>query len=146
MSRKFQLVWKIGISDAPKFFWEFFFPSSVLLFSFLGLWSRSINPPLQSLVNQYFSQTFERLFSKEEIRNQNPPRLRCSKMPRIWKEKSAEMSCVHFTRILGLLWHHLIIYLNSEKFRVKVWRIGEFFREQVWSCNPAWGTVTLGVS
>jgi len=74
----------------------------------LGLWSRSINPPLQSLVNQDFSQTFERLFSKEEIWKQNPPRLKCSKMPRIWKEKSAEMSCVHFTRILGLVWHYFI--------------------------------------
>jgi len=107
-SRTFQLVWKIGISDAPNFFSEFFFPNSVLLCSFLGLWSRSINPPLQSLVNQDFSQTFERLFSKEEIWKQNPPRLKCSKMPRIWKEKSAEMSCVHFTRILGLVWHYFI--------------------------------------
>jgi len=50
---------------------EFFFPNSVLLCSFLGLWpagSGFTNPPLQSLVNQleYFSKIFERLFSKKK--------------------------------------------------------------------------------
>jgi len=44
------------VSNSPSIFSEFFFPNSVLLCSFLGLWSRFINSPLQSLVNQYFSQ------------------------------------------------------------------------------------------
>ena len=56
------------VSDSANFCSEFFFPNSILLCSFLGLWSRFINPPLQSLVNQYFSQTFERLFSKRNIK------------------------------------------------------------------------------
>jgi len=54
------------VSDSPNFFSEFFFPNSVLLCSFLGLWSGFINSPLQSLVNQHFSQAFERLFSKKK--------------------------------------------------------------------------------
>jgi len=34
-------------------------------------------------------------------------KLRCSKMSRIRQEKSAELSCVHFTRLLALLLHYL---------------------------------------
>jgi len=45
------------VSDSPNFSSEFFFPNSDLLCSFLGLWIGFINPSLQSLVNQYFSQT-----------------------------------------------------------------------------------------
>jgi len=77
------------------FFSEFFFPNSVLLYFFgfwihtastpitsgthtvllysiLGLWSGFINPPLQSLVNPYFSQSFERLFSKKKHERKSP--------------------------------------------------------------------------
>jgi len=60
------------VSDSPNFFWEFVFPISVLLCSFLGLWSRFIHPPLQSLVNQYFSQKFERLFPKNSSERKSP--------------------------------------------------------------------------
>jgi len=45
------------------------------------------------------------LFEKETWK-EKPLRLRCTKMPRIWKGKSAEMTCVHFTGILDLLWHY----------------------------------------
>jgi len=55
------------VSDSPNFFLEFFFLNSVLLCAFLGLWSGFINPPLQSLVNQSFSQPFEQLFSKRKL-------------------------------------------------------------------------------
>ena len=52
-----------------------------------GLWSWFINPPLQSLVDQFFSQIFEWLLSKKkkEIWKEKPPRWRCSKMPRTWE-------------------------------------------------------------
>jgi len=63
-----------NVSDSQNFFSEFFLLNSVLLFSFLGLGSGFINPPLQSSVNQYFSQTFERLFSnlKRNIQGKAP--------------------------------------------------------------------------
>jgi len=35
----------------------------ILLLNWVFLWSGFINSPLQSLVNQRFSQTYERLFS-----------------------------------------------------------------------------------
>jgi len=38
----------------------------------LALWSGFINPPLQSLVNQCFSQIFEQLFSKKIHKKQSP--------------------------------------------------------------------------
>jgi len=103
------------VSDSPNFFSEFVFPNSVFLCSFLGLWSGFVNPQLQSLVNQYFpifsqpiffTNIWTALFEKETWKDQ-PPRSRCSKMPRIWKDKSTEMSCVHFARLLDLLWHYL---------------------------------------
>ena len=60
------------IFHSPKNFSEFCLPNSVSLCSFLGLWSGFINPPLQSLVNQYFSQIFERLFSKKKHERESP--------------------------------------------------------------------------
>jgi len=38
----------------------------------LALWSGFINPPLQSLVNQCFSQLFEQLFSNENHEKYSP--------------------------------------------------------------------------
>jgi len=38
----------------------------------LVLWSGCINPQLQSSVNQFFSQTFEQLFSKKKREKQSP--------------------------------------------------------------------------
>jgi len=69
------------------------------------LWSGFINPAIFSQPT-FLTNIRTALFEKE-IWNEKPPRLRCSKMPRIWKEKSALMSCVHFTRIIGLIWHYL---------------------------------------
>ena len=47
-------------------------PNSVCYVHFLGLWSGFINPPLQSLVNQFFLQISERLFSKKKRERRSP--------------------------------------------------------------------------
>jgi len=52
--------------------WEFFLLDSVLLCLFLGLWSGYANLPLQSLVNQCFSQTLERLVTKQKREGESP--------------------------------------------------------------------------
>jgi len=72
--------------------------------------------------------------SEKEIWKEKPPKLKYSKMPRIWKEKSCEMSCVHF-------WEYWVYFditskcSNSEEVRGKIWKIGDFFRMQIWSCD-----------
>jgi len=67
----------------------------------------------------FLTNNWTTLFEKETWK-EKPLRLRsnlrCSTMPRMWKEKSTEMSCVQswFTRILGLLWHYSIIIIEED--------------------------------
>jgi len=54
---------------------------------------------------------------KKDTWKEKPSRPSCSKMPRIWKEKSAKMFCFHFTRLLDLLINLKVPRTpNSEKF------------------------------
>jgi len=76
----------------------------------------------------FFTNIWTALFGIE-IWKEKPPRLRSSKMPKILKDKSAEMSCVHFTRLLGLLWHYLKKILRIRILR-RVRRLDKFF---LWS-------------
>jgi hypothetical protein len=72
-------------------------------------------------------------FGKETWK-EKPPRLRCSKMPKNWKEKSAEMSCVHFTRLLDVPRHYLKKFQELRILR-KSSENRDFFLEKIWSCN-----------
>ena len=45
----------------------------------------------------FLTSIWTALFEKETLKPK-PPRLTFSKMPRMWKDKSAEMSCVQFRR------------------------------------------------
>ena len=124
---------QICSSDSPNIFSEFFFPNSVLLCSFLGLWSGFINPPLQSLVNQYFSQTFERLFSRKKTLQEKPPRLRC-----INAEKLRNKSLKWVVSISRDYWIYFDITWKSSKkseFWGKRFKNQDFFLEQIWSCD-----------
>ena len=67
------------------FFSDFMFPNPFYCVHSSGLWSGFINPPLQSLVNQCFLQTFERLFSKKKTERRSLW-LNCNEMPKIWRE------------------------------------------------------------
>jgi len=87
-----------------------------------------INSPLQSWVNQCFVQIFEWLFSKKKPEKRSP---------RGWdvnyknlKEIFDEMSCVHFMRLLGLLWHYLKKFEDLRILRTSL-ENRSFFR----SCN-----------
>ena len=110
---KFALGKKSPIQVLRTVFLELVSPNSVLLCSFLVLWSGFINPSLHHLVNHlvFLTNIWTALFGKETLK-QTPPRLRCSKMLGIRKEKSAEMSCAHFTRLLNLRWHCLKRFLE----------------------------------
>jgi len=88
------------VSDSPNFSLEFFFPNSILLCSFTGLWSGFMNPPLQSLVNQYFSQTFELLFSKKNIKGKAPRGWRTVKFREFGGKVCWNKSCL-FHEITG---------------------------------------------
>ena len=79
----------------------------------------------------FLTNIWTALFEKETLKGK-PPRLTFSKMPRIWKNKSAEMSCVHFTRLLDLLWHDLKKFQELRILR-KSCENRDFFLEQVWS-------------
>jgi len=57
---------------------------------FLGLWSGCIHPP----------NIWTALFEKETYK-QKPPRLKCSKMPRIWRDNPLKWVLVIRDRILG---------------------------------------------
>jgi len=81
----------------------------------------------------FLTNIWTALLEKEKWK-EKPPRLRCSKMPRIWKEKSAEMSCVHFTRFLDLFWHYLKNFQELKILR-KSSKNQDFFLEQIWSCD-----------
>jgi len=92
------------VSDFPNFFLEFLFPNSVLMYLFPGLWVES---PTAIFSQPTFLANIWTALSEKEIWKEKPPRLKCSKMTKIWKEKFAEMTSVHFTRLLGLLEHYL---------------------------------------
>jgi len=79
----------------------------------------------------FLTNIWTALFEKETLKPK-PPRLTFSKMPKIYKDTSAEISCVHFRRLLDLLWHDL---KKSQELRIlrKSCKNRDFFLEQVWS-------------
>jgi len=91
-------------SDSPKVFSEFFFPNSVFI---PGAVEQIYKFPTAIFSQPTFLMTFWTALFEKEIWKEQPPRLKCSKIPKIWKEESAQMSWVHFTRLLGLIWNYL---------------------------------------
>jgi len=85
------------------------------------LWSGFKNPPY----------IWAALFEKETCK-EKPLRLKCSEMWRI-KEKSAEISFVHFTR-LGPTGFTLKKYFSIRILR-EFGKSRDFFCEQIWSCD-----------
>ena len=91
-------------------------------------------------------------FQKRNM-EEKPPRLKCSKMPRIWKGKSAELSSVYLTRLLELLWHYLKKFQELRILR-KSSKNWDFFFKQIWSCDRRYycnkstdiDTITLKIS
>ena len=81
----------------------------------------------------FLTNIWTALFEKETWK-EKPLRLRCSKMLRIWKEKSAKMSCVHFTKSLGLPWHYLKKFQDLRILR-KSSKNRDFLPEQIQSCD-----------
>jgi len=125
------------VSDSPKLFTKFFFPNSVFMCAFLGLWSGFINPPPQFNQPIFRTNIWTALFERADPVNtlkEKPPRLRCRKMPKIWEGKSAEMSCVHFTELLDLLRHYLKKFQELRILR-KSSKNRDFFLEQTWCCD-----------
>jgi len=113
----------VKVSDSPNFFSGFSYPNSVLLCSFLGLWSGFINPSQQFLGNQYFPQTLA-LFEKETSM-EKPLRFTCSKIPRIRKKNPLKW----VVSISRDYWIYFDIIWKSSKdseFWEKVPRIGTF--------------------
>ena len=93
-----------------------------------GLRSGLTNLTLQSLVNQCFLQTFEWFFPKKKPARRSP----WGWSARIWRENL--LKWIHFTRLLGLLWHYL---KKLEELKILFLKFGDqnFFRKQMWSCD-----------